>query len=791
MQFTLKHALLFVVFVTGASVLVVEIVATRILSPYFGNTIYTYSSVIGVVLTALSLGYYIGGRLADRKPSLLWFFSIILGSGFSIFVLEFLILAILPIFGYTLSIIYGPVVSATVLFLIPSLLLGMLSPFAIKLVEKYSPKEGVGTISGLVFFWSTLGSILGSFLAGFFLIPRFGITQIILTIGILLTCIGAVGLYFSNVKKKRLIKITVIIVITASSLFLASQYNGSHGLVYESDGVYEKISIFDHQFEGRPTRFLNQDRSFSGAMFFGSDELVYDYTKYFALHEVFNSAVNDVLVIGGGAYSIPKAFFQALPSAQIDVVEIEPSLFSLAEEYFNVPDDSRLKNYIEDGRRFLYDTNKKYDVIFSDVYYSLYSIPAHFTTKEFFQLVRDQLNENGIFIANLIGSLSRQYPSLLFAELRTFETVFPNFYLFAVDSPKSFNSQNNILVGYKSDRIPNFKEKNILENKNSVISSLSEKFVDLKRFNLSQYPIFTDNYAPVEYYTAFFLQREVTEKYNGFNGQEALALVKQKMSYGPRFLRAKGHELVQEFITSELNTFADKLVVQKWRHYSSDGSEIELMNIAGQFFPNKKSRILIGTHYDSKQFADQDQKSPQLPVPGANDSASGTAVLLEIARLLSSREMQPSFGVDLVFFDAEEGEDLSKSSWSPLGSSYFVEHINEFYPGEVPEQVIIVDMVCDKNLTIYKEQSSVEKALKYVNDFWNIASKKYPNIFIPEVKHSILDDHTPFHKINIPSFLIIDFDYEFFHTTEDTLDKCTAKSLEAVGNVLFDYIYSI
>ena len=160
MNFLQRNILLYIVFLTGASVLIVEIVAVRILSPYYGNTIYTVSSVISVILAALSLGYYVGGRLADRWPHPRIFFNIIFVSGLSVFIIQLLTTTLLPSQGHRLSLMIGPLVSALVLFFLPSFLLGLLSPFAIKLQQQKLPQRGIGRISGEVFFYSTLGSIL-------------------------------------------------------------------------------------------------------------------------------------------------------------------------------------------------------------------------------------------------------------------------------------------------------------------------------------------------------------------------------------------------------------------------------------------------------------------------------------------------------------------------------------------------------------------------------------------------------------------------------------------------------
>lgn len=506
MDWLKKYTLSFVVFLTGVCVLIIEVVATRILSPYFGNTIFTVSSVIGIVLAALSVGYYFGGRLADQYPSEKIFYTIIFTSGLSVILLQLLNLLLLPSLGYSLSLTSGPIFSAIILFFLPSLLLGTLSPFAIKLQGLRFPHQGIGSITGEIFFWSTLGSIFGSLLTGFVFIPQFGISQIVLAVAIILIILGLVPLIKAGLYKNSISQVIFVALMGILSIILISRFKGNH-VVYQHDGLYEKITIYDKEYLGKPTRFFQQDRSNSGAMFLASDELVLNYTKYYALYKVFKPDIKNVLVIGGGAYSIPKALLKDLPDATVDVSEIEPSLYELAQKYFRLNNKERLHNYTQDGRRFLHDTNKNYDFIFSDVYYSLFSVPAHFTTQEFFEIAKDKLSEGGIFVANLIGDLSRQKPSLTMSEMKTFQTVFPNSYFFAVDSPDKIESQNIIFVGYNSDKKIDFNDQQIIINENPILQSLGEKFINLDQFDFSEYPILTDNFSPVEYLTSKVLQK--------------------------------------------------------------------------------------------------------------------------------------------------------------------------------------------------------------------------------------------------------------------------------------------
>ena len=173
-----RFGLLLSVTLAGMAVLIIEITATRMLAPFFGNSIFTISSVIGIVLAALGLGYYLGGSLADRKLSAVWFFTLILAAGFSVLLLQLLNAALLPRIAYKLSLVDGPLIVSLLMFFLPALFLAMLSPYAIALLHAREADRGVGKASGLVFFWSHLwGSIAGSLGTGFLLIPHWGIAH--------------------------------------------------------------------------------------------------------------------------------------------------------------------------------------------------------------------------------------------------------------------------------------------------------------------------------------------------------------------------------------------------------------------------------------------------------------------------------------------------------------------------------------------------------------------------------------------------------------------------------------
>lgn len=488
--------------------LVVEIVATRILSPFYGNTIYSVSSIISVILAALSVGYYVGGKLADRHPSLIYFYGLILLSGLSLILFHFIGVVFLPVLGTILSISIGPLLSSILLFFFPAFIMGMLSPYAVTLQSHLLKGEGIGSVSGVIFFWSTLGSISGSLLAGFVLIPLVGVHEIMIGVSAVLFALGLVPLVVLGYKKNIDIAIILFVFFVGTSVYITQATEVE--AVYKNDGLYERITIYDGEFMGRPTRFLAQDLTTSAATHLDTTDptdLVFDYTRYYKLYDVFELAPKRVLSIGGGAYSIPKALIAELPDVEVDVVEIEPGLYERAKEYFFLEESERLHNHVMDGRRFLNDSTLPYDIIFSDVYYTFFSIPTHFTTKEFFILAKEKLSPNGLFIGNFIGNLSTKNPSFIESEMKTFKEVFPNSYFFAVVSTKSNEPQNIMFVGVNGDVTPDFLSKKITTHESVIMQELHEKEISTEKIDFSDDIIFTDNYAPVEYYTGNMLQK--------------------------------------------------------------------------------------------------------------------------------------------------------------------------------------------------------------------------------------------------------------------------------------------
>ncbi len=491
-----KFALLLSVALAGMAVLIIEITAIRMLAPFFGNSIFTISSVIGIILAALGLGYYLGGSLADRKPSAVWFFSLIVIAGFSVLLLQFLNAVLLPGIAYRLSLIDGPLIVSFLMFFLPAMFLAMLSPFAITLVHAREAGKGVGNASGLVFFWSTLGSIAGSLATGFLLIPHWGIGNIIAGTGSGLVLLGGAGLLTTRKPKILPVGLALLGLVSGIALKHVGTADGP-SVVFAADGLYEKIVIRDIPYRGRTARILLQDLNISGGQHLDDGSMAFDYTKYFDLYRLFTPELKTALAIGGGAYSVPRSILHDSPSAIVDVAEIDPSLHALALRYFDLPDDARLNNHVIDGRRFLHDREERYDLIFSDAYRSFISAPPQFATLEFFRLARSRLKEDGVLIANFYGSLAPDTRATIYSVLKTLRAAFPQVYVIATVNPASEELQNFIFVGHNAsnpDKRTDLRQAAALEWRAAN---------DL----LDSYPVLTDDFAPLEYYAANAIRR--------------------------------------------------------------------------------------------------------------------------------------------------------------------------------------------------------------------------------------------------------------------------------------------
>ncbi|MCH7588362.1 MAG: M28 family peptidase [Chloroflexi bacterium] len=253
-----------------------------------------------------------------------------------------------------------------------------------------------------------------------------------------------------------------------------------------------------------------------------------------------------------------------------------------------------------------------------------------------------------------------------------------------------------------------------------------------------------------------------------FDGQQAYVLIEKQLEFGPRIPGTDAHKAAGDWILRQLQENGWETSEQ---NFAVD--EIVGRNLIAKSAKNASALIILGAHYDTRAFADRDIDQPLDPVPGANDGGSGTAVLLELSRILRPENF--NFELWLVFFDAEDGGGLENRNWI-LGSTHFAAILTRR-----PQAVIIVDMVGDSDLNIYYERNS-DNVLR--EEIWRIAQENGFSSFISTPKYAMLDDHTPFLRLGIPAVDIIDFDYAYWHTVADTIEQVSAESLQQVGRTL-------
>jgi len=276
-----------------------------------------------------------------------------------------------------------------------------------------------------------------------------------------------------------------------------------------------------------------------------------------------------------------------------------------------------------------------------------------------------------------------------------------------------------------------------------------------------------------------------------FDGKRAFELLSKQVGLGPRYPGSPGHSEAQRFILNQLKLYADGTRTDEFTSRIG-GKTLEMANVVGWFNPDARKWVLLAAHWDTRPTADCEVTAEKRakPIPGANDGASGVAVLLELARVFHER--RPQVGVLMVFFDGEDYGPGESAMY--LGAKHFASDIKTSAAvADRPVKIdygILLDMVGDKNLGIYRERHSVDAAPDVVEKVWSAAkSLGCADKFRPEVRYTIEDDHVPLIRAGVRCIDVIDFDYGPWHTLDDTPDKCSPESLKAVGEVVARVVY--
>jgi glutaminyl-peptide cyclotransferase len=266
-----------------------------------------------------------------------------------------------------------------------------------------------------------------------------------------------------------------------------------------------------------------------------------------------------------------------------------------------------------------------------------------------------------------------------------------------------------------------------------------------------------------------------------FDADKAFKILLKQCEFGPRPVGTEAHDKTRDYMLTEMQKYADKAVGQDF-HYRG----MVLTNVIGVFNPDAPRQVLLSAHWDTRPRADMelDPDKKRKPILGANDGASGVAVLLELAR--NFKEKKPEVGVVIVLFDGEDYGDFDRDEGVFLGSRHFARN----HKGYKPEFGINIDMIGDKDLNVYREINSQNYAPGTNNKVFSIAKELgYRNSVIDKLQTNVTDDHIPLNQAGIPTIDLIDFDYGPWHTLDDTPDKCSAKSLGIIGNLLAEVVY--
>ena len=513
--------------------MVLELTGSRVLAPFLGTSIVVWTSLIGVVLGALSLGYWWGGRLADRRPEPKLLSRLILlaavatlgMAGTKTLLLTFLQnrtewglseLA-LPMAGTTLAatlILFGPA----------SVLLGMVSPFAVRL--RMESAASSGRTAGNLYALSTLGSIVGTFAAGFWLTATLGTTNIILCMAVTLVAASA-----CVYRGDGLAKLGALLLVGGAALALYTwDREFRHIGLFDLDTGYQRVLVFHSQDarSGRQMRVLTTGPEGMQSAMYTDDplDLAVAYTRFYRLAAHFRPGIGPeigpgtgseigpgngrMLMLGGGGYSFPKYVlshpeeFGGQP--HMDVVEIDPGVTAIARGYFDWADDPRVSVHHDDARRFLSRAQvriqaggEKYQVALVDVFTSHYSVPFHLSTRETVQSLANVLDAEGVVLVNCIsaaeGPRSRFYRALL----ATYRSVFPRVESFLVlkpGEPAAF--QNILLVAFKSPADPLLTSPKA--ELQAMLAARYEPGPARPPGPLGDPPVLTDDFAPVDHY---------------------------------------------------------------------------------------------------------------------------------------------------------------------------------------------------------------------------------------------------------------------------------------------------
>jgi predicted membrane-bound spermidine synthase len=498
-----RTLLLITVFVGGMTSLGVELAAARLLDPFFGNSLIIWAVLIGMVLLYLTVGYYVGGKWADRSPYYRMLYQITAWAAFLIGIVPFvarpvLLWSVQGFAEYSAGILAGSLLGVVALFSIPVTLLGCVSPFAIRLSMADERVESSGNVAGGLYALSTVGSLVGTFLPVLVLIPNIGTRNTFLLFSFVLLGVSLVGLFW-ELKARALtyllmpLALIVLIAVLPGGVIKPAQ---TGKLLHETESAYNYIQVV--QWGDEVWLKLNEGQGIH-SVYNPNSVLVDGIWDYFLIAPYFNNPpytadqVGSLALIGSAAGTVAKEYTAVYGPIPIDGAEIDPEIIRVGREYFDM-NEPNLNAVAQDGRYFLVNSPRKYDVIAIDAYRPPY-IPFHLTTREFFAEVRAHLTENGVVAINV--GRTRDDWSLVDALASTLKAEFPNVYL--VDLKHAGQELINVLVvaTKQPTRLENLAANTALMT-DPTLREVAESSVPRAEEFTTPTVVFTDDKAPVE-----------------------------------------------------------------------------------------------------------------------------------------------------------------------------------------------------------------------------------------------------------------------------------------------------
>ena len=474
--------------------MVIEISAYRLLAPLFGNSAFTWTALIGVILIAFSAGGYLGGWLAEKKSDFALLGWLLAGASVLTLFVPAINAGVAPGFEKS-GLISGPLMVSLILFALPGIMLGAVSPASVRLYSLLGHDAHVGFAAGTISMLGSLGSFVGTLLTGFYLLPTFGVKSIFIGAGLVLLLLAVIA--FFTAKNTVTMQLPIWLAgAVAAAVGMSASERALANLVYQHDSFYHRVQVLEQGQGPWLQRFLHLDSTLEGGMKMSDGSTVLDYQEFWQLPAMkpgFN--VKRALFIGAGAFAMPEQLSKQNPEAIIDVIEIDPHVIEVGRRFFKLDEFPNVHAHAGDARRFLKQhEGEKYDFIFGDAYNGIRQIPVHLASKEFFELVRERLAPGGMFLMNVISAAEGPRAELLAGMMTTVQSAFSAVDLFAVMGGGP-HIQNVLVLAGDESWSKAFSDTTYVHG--SAQHKIARSYLPPNRWPLNGV-VFTDDHNPVD-----------------------------------------------------------------------------------------------------------------------------------------------------------------------------------------------------------------------------------------------------------------------------------------------------